>query len=309
LEAPVLLEIKRYIDQSIFPGEHWNALNSQRNSTLSNNSPVLREPLLQTPPSKIGDIISSRPLFQLRIVRQPPNRTVYQRILKPFPSVMLIIPNSEPVTIGGIDSTNGDSINSGRSINIHFNLFVEVSLIRNDNEVELDCLEGNKIVRVSGNGIFATFKRLKILSTSQQMGTSFRLKFILKRYAANNQFETIGTAIAISSPIDVFSHTLYLNEKNTVFPSFPTVNEILPSEGKAGARVAILGANFLNGPKLQVKIGGTILSSCHFHEQGTLICTIPPMITSSSKASFPIQVTNDGVNYCETQVYFTYSSI
>jgi hypothetical protein len=92
------------------------------------------------------------------------------------------------------------------------NLFVEATLLRSDSDVELPlCIEGNRIVRIS-NGVFATFKKLKILSTSQQQGTLFRLKFTLKRYVGN-VFEQIVSATAITDPIEVFSHTLYLTEK------------------------------------------------------------------------------------------------
>jgi len=50
------------------------------------------------------------------------------------------------------------------------NLFVEAQLLRSDNEVALpQCVDGNRVVRIS-NGVFATFKKLKILSTSQQQG-------------------------------------------------------------------------------------------------------------------------------------------
>jgi len=99
--------------------------------------------------------------YQLRIARQPPARTVYQRILKPFPAVML--------SGGNFDAS---------SMN---NLFVEAALLRTDSDVEIPTiLEGNKIVRIS-NGAFATFKKLKILATSQQQGTLFRLRFTLKK--------------------------------------------------------------------------------------------------------------------------------
>jgi hypothetical protein len=50
--------------------------------------------------------------FQIRIARQPPSKTVYQRILKPFPTVMLL------------SGQDNDS-----------NLFVEATLLRSDNEV------------------------------------------------------------------------------------------------------------------------------------------------------------------------------
>lgn len=92
------------------------------------------------------------------------------------------------------------------------NLFVEASLLRSDSDVELPlCIEGTKVVRIS-NGVFATFKKLKILSTSQQQGTLFRLKFTLKRYIGN-VFEQLPNTYVISNPIEVFSHTLYLYDK------------------------------------------------------------------------------------------------
>lgn len=137
-----------------------------------------------------SDMIFSN--YQLRLARQPPGKTVYQRILKPFPAVMLIITGPQDIS--------------------NSNLFVEATLLRSDSDVELSqCLEGNRIVRIS-NGVFATFKKLKILSTSQQQGTLFRLKFTLKRYVGN-VFEVVNNCSVTSTPIEVFSHTLYLNEK------------------------------------------------------------------------------------------------
>lgn len=102
----------------------------------------------------------------LRISKQPQNQTVYQRILKPAPIVMLTGPGVQSGTVS--------------------NYFVEVTLVRSDSDVELGaCIDGNKVERVS-NGVFATFKKLKILSTSQQQGTLFRLKFVLKKYPASS---------------------------------------------------------------------------------------------------------------------------
>lgn len=147
----------------------------------------------------------------------------------------------------------------------HSNLFVEATLLRSDSEVELPlCIEGNRIVRIS-NGVFATFKKLKILSTSQQQGTLFRLRFTLKKYVGN-VFETILTAVVTSNPIEVFSHTLYLTEKQEgnaererrltaagAPPPPPSVHEVLPPHGPPGTRVVILGANFVHSPQLQVR--------------------------------------------------------
>ncbi|KAL6078159.1 DNA repair protein rad10 domain-containing protein, variant 2 [Balamuthia mandrillaris] len=160
----------------------------------SSSTAITRTPLLKDlvePFSFVPHPPSSENKFQIRIARQPPPKTVYQRILKPFPSVMLLM------------GQDNDS-----------NLFVEAQLIRSDNEQPLPrAVDGNRIVRIS-NGIFATFKKLKILSTSQQQGTLFRLRFVLKRYAGSQaSFEDIPNCTIISNPIEVFSHTQYLNEK------------------------------------------------------------------------------------------------
>lgn len=104
----------------------------------------------------------------LRIAKQPPPKTVYQRILKPPPSVMLVGPGVQNGTVS--------------------NYFVETTLVRSDSDVELGaCIDGNKVERVS-NGVFAIFKKLKILSTTQQQGTLFRLKFVLKKYPFFSKF-------------------------------------------------------------------------------------------------------------------------
>jgi hypothetical protein len=60
------------------------------------------------------------------------------------------------------------------------NLYVEATLIRRDTHQESQSLDGTTLIRV-WNGL-ATFRKLKITSTSQQAGTFFLLKFSLKRY-------------------------------------------------------------------------------------------------------------------------------
>jgi hypothetical protein len=70
----------------------------------------------------------------------------------------------------------------------------------------------------------ATFKKLKILSTSQQLqGILFRLKFTLKKYAGSN-FTAITTpnCDVVSHPVEVFSHSQYLNKKAPKRTSGPT---------------------------------------------------------------------------------------
>jgi hypothetical protein len=120
----------------------------------------LSPPQAYVPQPMVPHVSTTEPA--LRISKQPLNQTVYQRILKPAPIVMLTGPGVQNGTVS--------------------NYFVEVTLVRSDSDVELGaCIDGNKVERVS-NGVFATFKKLKILSTSQQQGTLFRLKFVLKKY-------------------------------------------------------------------------------------------------------------------------------
>ena len=299
LEPSALIEIKRRLDFE----SSINLTNSSESESMSTiTSGTITTPNISTPitysegtpmidtismnsssgsiPSKTSGYISSDPsIYQLRIVRQPPNRTVYQRILKPFPSVMLV---GGPSNIEQLTNSN---------------LFVEATLLRSDSEAELPlCMEGNRIVRIS-NGVFATFKKLKILSTSQQQGTLFRLKFTLKRYIGN-VFEQIPSAVAITNPIEVFSHTLYLTDKQEAPP--PVVYEILPPNGKVGTRVVILGTNFVNSPNLRVRFGNTEVTPT-FHEQGTLICTIPTQLKPEING-IPVRISNDSVSFCETKV-------
>jgi hypothetical protein len=92
---------------------------------------------------------------------QPPSQTVYQRILKPSPAVILLPP---------VQDTSYD-----------FGFFIEASLIRSDNNTELpSTLEGTKVIRIEP-GKMASFKKLKILSTTQQIGSLVRIKFQLKK--------------------------------------------------------------------------------------------------------------------------------
>ncbi|KAM9948699.1 hypothetical protein ACTFIT_009897 [Dictyostelium discoideum] len=219
--------------------------------------------------------------FYLKIARQPPPKTVYQRILKPFPQVMICGP--------GVDTENFS------------NFYVEVTLLRNDNQTELvNYIDGTKTSRITGG--FAPFKKLKILSTTQQLRTLFRLKFVLKKYISNES-QTFPEATVLSDPIEVFSHTIYLIDKQDV-PFPPTVSEIIPASAKAGTRVVILGSNFSNTGDLKVYFGSTSVTAT-FYEQGTIICQVPPN-APNQPSNVNIKVSNDGSQCSESNVMFNY---
>jgi len=220
--------------------------------------------------------------FQIKIQKQPPPQTVYQRILKPYPVVMLLCPAHLQ------EQTH--------------NLFIECQLL-NDKNIELPlCLDGTKTVRISP-GVFATFKKLKISSTSQQQRTLFRLRLQLKRYVGN-VFETIDGISIVSNPIEVFSHSYYLNGniKNKTLP--PKINEILPNCGpvEGGLRIVIIGSNFINTGNLLVKFGEMNIPP-EYHESGTLIFTLPQ---GQRGTSVKISVSNDGEEFSQSESIFTY---
>ncbi|KAM9954548.1 hypothetical protein ACTFIW_003148 [Dictyostelium discoideum] len=237
----------------------------------------------QTPQRQLAITPNNNPsdCFYLKIARQPPPKTVYQRILKPFPQVMICGP--------GVDTENFS------------NFYVEVTLLRNDNQTELvNYIDGTKTSRITGG--FAPFKKLKILSTTQQLRTLFRLKFVLKKYISNES-QTFPEATVLSDPIEVFSHTIYLIDKQDV-PFPPTVSEIIPASAKAGTRVVILGSNFSNTGDLKVYFGSTSVTAT-FYEQGTIICQVPPN-APNQPSNVNIKVSNDGSQCSESNVMFNY---
>lgn len=180
--------------------------------------------------------------FELKIATQPPGKTVYQRILKPFPSVVLtpkVATDDEgPVLLAALanaaassgsgnttrkDGSTTAAVSQQQFLNSaqHAGLFVEASLVRSDTGAPVaKCLDGNSMTRFersswNGGVLTATFKKLKILSTSQQLqGALLRLKFTLKKYTGAS-FTTVNipNRSVLSQPIEVFSHSQYLHKK------------------------------------------------------------------------------------------------
>jgi hypothetical protein len=147
--------------------------------------------------SSTSEVAPSR--LYLKIVQQPPSQAIYQRILRPFPTVFLV---------GQLDSAS--------------NYFVEVTLLKKS--ISLGGGDGYQPVQWVRNGGspldgdrernlvngYAIFRKLKVLTTTSQQGAFFVLKFTLKRYV-NNRVEIVPDVDSItSSTIEVFSHTLYL---------------------------------------------------------------------------------------------------
>eukprot|EP00005_Dracoamoeba_jomungandri_P001909 CAMPEP_0174262112 /NCGR_PEP_ID=MMETSP0439-20130205/12777_1 /TAXON_ID=0 /ORGANISM="Stereomyxa ramosa, Strain Chinc5" /LENGTH=807 /DNA_ID=CAMNT_0015346753 /DNA_START=226 /DNA_END=2649 /DNA_ORIENTATION=- len=213
----------------------------------------------------------------LRIVEQPPEKSVYKRNLKPNPTVQL---------------------EDNEDISMESNLFVAPVLIRCDTlEEKPDLLTGNKPVKIAP-GRVVSFRRLKITATSHQQGESlFAIKFELRRYHGN-EYEILD--FVQSNPICVLSHSTQLKPASSTTAS---VVEVIPYSGSTfgGTRVAVLGNNFVESPSSRVRFDNIDVMPT-FHGPRTLICTTPqhqPGIVS-------VRVSNDSKCWSSTAASFTY---
>jgi hypothetical protein len=136
------------------------------------------------------------PKLQLKLLKQCDDKTVYHKILKPYPTLELI---------------GGDNVHE---------LKVQAELYKHtehpsDADEQLPYLEGERVVGFeSGRQCYAYFKKLKFSGTSTQIGGApFMLKFQVVRDVVVGELHRVvavpGLAV-YSKPIFVYSHTTYL---------------------------------------------------------------------------------------------------
>eukprot|EP01089_Gocevia_fonbrunei_P015132 TRINITY_DN4342_c0_g1_i1.p1 TRINITY_DN4342_c0_g1~~TRINITY_DN4342_c0_g1_i1.p1 ORF type:complete len:674 (+),score=119.59 TRINITY_DN4342_c0_g1_i1:677-2698(+) len=215
--------------------------------------------------------------LHLKIVEQPPEKSVYKRNLKPNPMIQLV----------------GDEDNKEP------NLYVAPILLRCDTlEEKPKLMTGHKPIKVAP-GRVVVFRRLKITSTSHQQGESlFAIKFELRRYHSNDEYEVLD--YVQSNPICVLSHSTQLKPASS---TTATISEVIPYSGSStgGTRVAVLGNNFVDTPSARVRFDNTDVMPI-FHGPRTLICSTPehkPGIVS-------VRVSNDSKVWSPTAASFTY---
>lgn len=215
--------------------------------------------------------------LELRIIGAPPAKSVYQRILKPYPVVKVI----------GADKL------------VNRVLFLKASLWNADGTAQMSCLDGG--LQVAAQPTTATFKKLKVLNTSVQKGTLFKLKFQLEVFGEREQALDIHVW---SDPMEVVSHTVYLTNPSNSAPTPATVTEAIPNCGLVGSRVIILGSSFIDVDTVRVKFGESIAHHT-FHESGALIAHVPPQPPGAGNRVL-VSVSNDGTDYSATNAAFTY---
>ncbi len=145
-------------------------------------------------------------------------------------------------------------------------------------------LSGDLDYPVASGGV-VTFKKLKIMKTSNQMGdTHVALRFELREHVrggAADDYRVLHTTQ--SSPFMVMSHSSQLKKPRELAPA---VQEVIPAEGsrEGGTRVVVLGANFMDTPALRVRFGRIDVQPV-FHGPRTLSCLAPP-----ARATGPVDV-------------------
>eukprot|EP01114_Cavostelium_apophysatum_P008808 TRINITY_DN2163_c0_g1_i1.p1 TRINITY_DN2163_c0_g1~~TRINITY_DN2163_c0_g1_i1.p1 ORF type:complete len:399 (-),score=89.24 TRINITY_DN2163_c0_g1_i1:37-1233(-) len=217
--------------------------------------------------------------IELRILRQPPTQAIYQRILRPFPTVGIVFLNPDNQLPAALKKT----------------LFVEASIMKQrGNEAPVEDEDAKKLIGgqlvgrcevIPGCEVLSVvFRKLKILTTTmQQRGSFFVLKFVLKNYEGNTLQVIPHVKAVISDPVEVFSHTLYLKGR----PG--NSNSTEQAEERAAEADQKLALEALSSIKTSVPLSPTGLPS--LVTSGTLplpIPTTPLGVNLPGQASAPL---------------------
>jgi len=276
-------------------------------------------------PSGMG-IDSSK--ITLSLQQQPPERTVYLKILKPFPVVKL--------NFSALPQSEDDKKQLSR-------LFVEASLVRQQSGEDISsCLEGTRMVQVIGMN--AVFRKLKILCTSQQQNSNMCIKFSLFQFTSSGCEHCPGCVIT-SQPIEVYSHPVYLSPDGSVYAqqqqqsimachglrgtfshqALPlrrrrssdtstqensdhscdsvVITAIVPDVIVSGEKVVLLGSGFQDIATLRVTFG-SLLVKPEFNDSSTLVCIVPDGLTPNDEnGSVHVKlISTDGIEVTNTFV-------
>jgi len=216
--------------------------------------------------------------YSIQIVEQPPEKSVYKRNLKPNPSIMVI----------------GDISPSPQ-----YEYKAAVVLIRCDTfQEEPRYLTGDKPVSIPPNRL-VTFKKLKVLTTShQQQESLFSLRFEVRRYVNEEQYEVLASQT--STPVCILSHSTQMKPTSS---QVPTILEVLPSSGPSsgGTRVAVVGRDFVDSPAARIRFDSTDVMPS-FHGPGTLVCHTP----QHEPGPVQVKVCSSSQKWSDSEAMFTY---
>ena len=299
------------------------------------------EPYLPSPPSPLSPLLPPvvlpphpAPPFVLEVVQQPPARTVYQKILRPFPAVRVLMPSlsvqqqqqqqQQQHHVAVEDEGEEDGRSSAPSAaregaGTAPRLIVEVALVRESDGTDVSaCLEGARAVPVAD--AVATFRKLKVLCTSQQQGSNLCLRFALLLGTDAGCRPCAACAAVTSAAIEVYSHTVYLSPEGTHHaqqqqdalrgahaglrrprPPPAAVTEVVPRAARPGEPVVVVGTGFAPSPALRVLFGATPVCP-EYNDAATLLCTVPAAATPGRLA---VRVALDGVGPTNTFAEFT----
>lgn len=284
--------------------------------SLSNTSMLRMNSLSAAASAEDGSSSTHRidsSLVTLTVHQQPPERTVYLKILKPFPVIKL--------NFSRLPQSEEEKKQLSR-------LYVEASLISHSSGEDISsCLEGTRMVQVIGNG--AIFRKLKILCTSQQQNSNMCLRFTLFQFTSAGCEPCAGCSVT-SQLIEVYSHPVYLSAGGSVYAqqqqqaimashgqnsAFPhqvsglrrhrpsdsqedrsgvtVVSEVVPNVASVGDKVVIVGSNFKDAPTLRVMFGSVIVEP-EFNDSSTLLCIVPDTpVENDGDTTLSVKITNE----------------
>ncbi|MDP2438311.1 MAG: hypothetical protein Q8P67_21405 [archaeon] len=198
-------------------------------------------------------LLSSR--YRLRLLRQPPASAVADKMLKPSPLLHIECPSGTPLNT----------------------LFVEASLVRSDTRAEIVRGITGVTTIAFNNGATLSFDKLKVHALRSQMGTTFQLRFILKRHTKHAP-QTLHDVSALSHDIDVVENNSLRRNPLSRPPAAFDVLELVPSSAPPGAEFVILSRAVVPSlvHHLVLRLGDAPVPF-YLHDPGVLVCTVPDL--------------------------------
>lgn len=256
------------------------AASSSSSSTAAASSSSSRHRAAAAPAPSVGGS-NAAGTHTLTFVDEPDEAVVYRRNVKQHPVLRVTCPVAEAA---------------------HY--VVTLDLVRCDTNEEVTHMieSGREDQSVSGGVV--SFKKIKISTTSHQLGESmFALRFKL-----THRRTRVVEAQVQSRPFVVVSHSSQIssvrreNQEQLLIP-VPAVQECIPPAGPTvgGTRIALLGSDFVSSPALCVRFGNTVVPAS-MRSAGTLLLRTP----AHEYGAVEVRVSNDNASWSSTTTTFVF---
>lgn len=253
---------------------------SSSSSAAASSSASSRQRAAAAPTPSIGGS-NAAGTHTLTFVDEPDEAVVYRRNVKQHPVLHVTCPVAEAA---------------------HY--VVTLDLVRCDTNEEVTHMVESGREEQSVSGGVVSFKKIKISTTSHQLGESmFALRFKL-----THRRTRVVEAQVQSRPFVVVSHSSQIssvrreNQEQLLIP-VPAVQECIPPAGPTvgGTRIALLGGDFVSSPALCVRFGDTVVPAS-MRSAGTLLLRTP----AHEHGAVEVRVSNDNASWSSTTTTFVF---